>query len=201
MTKKSKALAAAEKITGPRKADGAAAGLDDGAPPAQWTKPMVERAIRAFNDIDRVPEYDDDAIRALVRDFLRFVNHMETGGIADDAMPLARAFAERGYAWLAERPQYTPFTTQMWNLEMIETLILWFNDNSGITAGAGTDAAKAVDKKRLYEVAERFHTFERVYKTGAIEPGDAESLAIAFLDYGHRWLERQPDALAHYQTL
>lgn len=196
MTKKSKALAAAEKITGVRKGD---AGVDDGAPPGQWTKPMVERAIRAFNDIDGVPEYDDAAMRALVRDFLRFVNHMETGGIADDAMPLARAFAERGYAWLAERPQYTPFTTQVWNLEMIETLILWFNDNSGVTAGA--DSAKAVDNKRLHEVAERFHTFERVYKTGAIEPGDAESLAIAFLDYGHRWLERQPDALAHYQTL
>jgi hypothetical protein len=195
--KKSKALAAAQRIS-EKGAGGAARPPDDGPPPAQWTRAMVERAIRAFNDIERVPEYDDDAIRALVRDFLRFVNHMETGGVEDDAMPLARAFAERGYAWLAERPQYTPFTTQMWNLEMIETLILWFNDNSGMSGSGGSGT---VDKKRLYEVAERFHTFERVYKTGAIEPGDAESLAIAFLDYGHRWLERQPDALAHYQTL
>lgn len=188
--KKSKAVAAAERAQGGKKDE------NDGPPPPQWNRAMVERAIRAFNDIDRVPEYDDDAIRTLVRDFLRFVNKMETGGIDDDAVPLARAFAERGYAWLAERPQYAPFITQMWTLEMIETLILWFNDNSGIsTSGA------AVDKKRLYEVAERFHTFERVYKTGAIEPGDAESLAVAFLDYGHRWLEKQPEALAHYQTL
>jgi hypothetical protein len=196
--KKSKALAAAERLSEKAGHPGRADRADDGPPPAQWNRAMVERAIRAFNDIDRVPEYDDDAIRALVRDFLRFVNHMEQGGVDDEALPLARAFAERGYAWLAERPQYTPFTTQMWNLEMIETLILWFNDNSGLSSGS---ASGAVDKKRLYEVAERFHTFERVYKTGAIEPGDAESLAIAFLDYGHRWLERQPDALAHYQTL
>lgn len=195
--KKSKALAAAERLS-----EKAGRPPDDGPLPERWTRAMIERAIRAFNDIERVPEYDDDAIRALVRDFLRFVNHMEQGGVEDDAMPLARAFAERGYAWLAERPQYTPFTTQMWNVDMIETLILWFNDNSGMTSSSSTTGkSSAVDKKRLYEVAERFHTFERVYKTGAIEPGDAESLAIAFLDYGHRWLERQPDALAHYQTL
>lgn len=196
--KKSKALAAAERLS-----EKAGRPPDDGPPPERWTRAMVERAIRAFNDIERVPEYDDDAIRALVRDFLRFVNHMEQGGVEDDAMPLARAFAERGYAWLAERPHYTPFTTQMWNVEMIETLILWFNDNSGMSSSSSSSSSSSgkVDKKRLYEVAERFHTFERVYKTGAIEPGDAESLAIAFLDYGHRWLERQPDALAHYQTL
>ncbi len=198
--KKSKALAAAVRISDKKGGGAVGRPADDAPPPAQWTRAMVERAIRAFNDIERVPEYDDEAIRALVRDFLRFVNHMEGGGIEDEAVPLARAFAERGYAWLAERPQYTPFTTQMWNLEMIETLILWFNDNSGMSS-AGAGGAGSVDKKRLYEVAERFHTFERVYKTGAIEPGDAESLAIAFLDYGHRWLERQPDALAHYQTL
>lgn len=155
---------------------------------------MVERAILAFNDIERIPPYDDDGIRALVRDFLRFVSRLESGGIDDDATPLARAFVERGYAWLAERPHYAPFTTQQWSLEMIETLILWFNEHGRVGGGP-------VDRKRAYEVAERFHTFERVYQTGAVAPGDAESLAIAFLDYGHRWLERQPDALAHYQSL
>ena len=155
---------------------------------------MVERAVLALNDIERIPSYDEDGIRRLVRDFLRFVDRMETGGIDEEAMPLARAFAERGYAWLAERPQFAPFATQQWTLEMIETLILWFNDHSGANG-------VAVDKQRVLEVAERFHTFERVYKTGAVAPGEAESLAIAFLDYGHRWLERHPDALAHYQTL
>ena len=190
MTKKSKAVAAAERISGGQNRSG----RDDGPPPPQWTRAMVERAVLAFNDIERIPPYDDDGIRGLVRDFLRFVDRMETGGIDEEAMPLARAFAERGYAWLAERPQYAPFTTQQWTLEMIETLILWFNDHSG-SSGA------PVDKKRVYEVTERFHTFERVYKTGAVAPGEAESLAIAFLDYGHRWLERQPDALAHYQSL
>lgn len=183
--KKSKALAAAEKLAGPRT-------HGDEGPREVWTRAMVERAIRAFNDIERIPEYDEDSIRALVRDFLRFVARMEQGGIADDAMPLARAFVERGYAWLAERPRYAPFRTQMWTLEMVEALILWFND---------TATGAAVDKKRLHEVAERLHTFERVYKNGAVELGDAESLAIAFLDYGHRWLERQPDAMAHYQSL
>ena len=183
-TKKSKALAAAEKITGPRMADA------DGPRPV-WTRKMVERAILAFQEIERLPEYDDDAIRALVRDFLRFVSRLEQGGVAEDAMPLAYAFVERGYAWLAERPQYAPFRTKVWTLEMIESLILWFND-------AATGAA---DKKLLCEIAERLHTFERVVKTGAVERGDAESLAEAFLDYGHRWLQRQPDALAHYNSL
>lgn len=198
MTKpKSKAAAAAQRISGGASGGGRKGTHDDEAPPPpQWTRAMVERAIVAFNDIDRIPPYDDDGIRMLVRDFLRFVDRVELGGIEDDAMPLANAFIERGYAWLAERPHYAPFATQQWTLEMVETLILWFNDHSAVRAGGG-----AVDKKRVYEVAERFHTFERVYKTGAVERGEAESLALAFLDYGHRWLERQPDALAHYQSL
>ena len=182
--KKSKALAAAEKAAGPRKEAGPAA---DG----RWTRAMVERAILAFNDIERIPPYDDDGIRSLVRDFLRFVDKMELGWIEEDAMPLARAFVERGYAWLAENPRYAPFRTRIWNVEMVEHLIIWFND---ITAGPA-------DKKRLFEVAEKLHTFELVVKNGAVEPGEAEALADAFLEYGHRWLERQPDALAHYQAL
>lgn len=181
---KSRAVTAAEKI-------GGRAPLGP-APDGRWTLPMVGRAVLAFGEIERVPQYEDDQIRAHVRDFLRFVHRVDNGGVVDEAMPLARTFIARGYQWLAAHPHYAPVSTKVWTLDMVEQLILWFND---ITAGA------APDRKRILDVAERIHVFERVVRSGAVEPGEADALADAFLDYAHRWLLRQPDALAHYQSL
>jgi hypothetical protein len=182
--KKSKARAAAEKIAGVRE-------VEDGPPPALWTRSMVERAILAFHEIERIPPYDEDGARELVRDFLRFVSRVEQGGVAEDAMALAQAFIDQGYAWLAEHPRYAPVLTRPWTLHMVEQLILWFND---ATSGAH-------DKKRVLDVAERLRTFEIIVQNGAVEPGEAERLAEAFLDYGHRWLEGRPEALSHFQSL
>jgi hypothetical protein len=186
---KSRAVEAAEMIS--ERSGAAARPAPTPAPDGRWTKPMVGRAVLAFGDIDRIPQYDDDAVRAVVRDFLRFVHRVEAGGVEEDAMPLARTFIARGYQWLADHPQYAPIATRMWNLDMVENLILWFND---ATTGA-------LDRHRLLDVAERLHTFERVLKSGAVEAGEAELLAEAFLDFSHRWLHAQPDALAHYQGL
>ncbi|HEY4222959.1 MAG TPA: hypothetical protein VGO62_16495 [Myxococcota bacterium] len=155
-----------------------------------WTAAMVSRAVLAFEDIDRVPAYDDDAIRAHVRDFLRFVRRVEAGGVADAAVPLARSFVAHGYQWLADHPQYAPVATKRWSTEMVERLILWFND-----------AVSSREPAEMLHVAERIHTFERVVKSGAVDGGDAEALADAFLQYAYRWLHRQPQALAHFEGL
>ena len=153
--------------------------------------PMVGRAVLAFHEIARIPQFDDDGIRKLVHDFLRFVHRAEAGGVEDDAMPLAGTFIARGYQWLAEHPQYAPLSTRTWTIDMVEQLILWFND---MTSGS-------TDRRRLFEIAERLFTFERLVKGGAVAAGEAEVLAEAFVDYAHRWMNGQPDALAHYQTL
>jgi hypothetical protein len=190
-TKKSKAVAAAERAAdrAGRSADRASVDDEnDGRRP--WTRSMVERAILAFNDIDRIPPYDEEGVRALVRDFVRFVALVERGGVVEDAMPLAQTFIEQGWAWLRENPRYAPVHTTPWTLHMVEQLILWFND---ATSGAR-------DKRRVHEVAEKLHTFETVWKSGAVVD-EADSLAQAFIEYAHRWLESQPDALAHFESL
>ncbi len=181
---KSRAVAAAERVSPVLRAP-------NGPVDGRWTKAMVGRAVLAFHEIDRVPPYDDDGIRKHVRDFLRFVHRVEGGGVEEDAMPLARTFIARGYQWLAEHPQYAPLSTRPWSLDMVEQLILWFNDN---TSGP-------LDRRRLYEVTERVATFERLVKSGAVEHGEAETLAEAFVDYALRWLQAQPVARAHYESL
>jgi hypothetical protein len=181
---RSRAVAAAEKAGSGRRPP-----LTPG-PDGRWTKAMVGRAILAFSEIERIPQFDDDAIRVLVRDFLEFVQRVDAGGVEDDAMPLARTFIARGYQWLAENPSYAPVSTKVWSLDMVEHLILWFNDMT-----------TRPDRRRLFDVAERIKVFERVVRSGAVEPGEADMLAEAFLEYAHRWLLSQPDALAHYQAL
>lgn len=155
-----------------------------------WTAVQVARAVLAFSEIERVPPYDEDAIRRHVRALLKMVQRVESGGVDDDALPMARTFVARGYQWLAEHPQYAPVTTKSWTTDMVEALILWFNQSIG----------SAVDRTHQVELAERVHTFERVVKAGAVDH-EAETLADAFLDYARNWLESQPAARAHYQSL
>ena len=157
---------------------------------APWTTAQVARAVLAFSEVERVPPYDEDALRKHARELMKMVQRVECGGVAPDALPLARTFIARGYQWLAKHPDLAPVSTRTWSLDMVEALILWFNDRS----------SAAGDRPRQLELAERVHTFERVVKTGAVAR-DAETLAEAFLDFAHRWLESQPAAHAHYQSL
>lgn len=173
--KKSRALAAAERLVGP----GAALRVDD---ERRWTRAMVERAIVVFDEIERLPHYDEDSIRRRVVDFLCFADRVEMGGIADDAQPLAQAFVERAYQWLSKHPRYAPFTTPLWTVEMVEQMIQWFADATGAPLDARTSE----------EVGRRLRTFAAVVGTGAVEAGDAETLAHAFLEHATRWAHRHP---------
>lgn len=150
---------------------------------------MVERAIVVFDELEHLPAYDEDTIARRVADFLAFADRVELGGIADDALPLARAFVERGYRWLADRPHLAPFTTPAWTAEMVEEVIQWFAD-----ATAGT-----LDARTSAEVGRRLRTFAAVVGTGAVESGDAESLAEAFLAHATHWVERHPLARAAFE--
>lgn len=173
--KKSRARAAAEKLVGPQAQPQAG---DD----RKWSRAMVERAIFVFNDIERLPQYDEEAIRRRVADFLRFADRVELGGIADDALPLAQAFVERGYAWLSKHPHLAPFTSAQWTSEMVEQVVQWFAD---VTAAP-------LDPRTSEEVGRRLRTFAAVVGSGAVEAGDAETLAHAFLDHATRWIHRHP---------
>jgi hypothetical protein len=178
---KSKAVVAAEKASG-------------GPRPVvenRWSKTMVARAVLAFNDIERIPAYDEEGIRRLVRDFLKLVDRVERGGVDDDALPLARSFIARGYQWLSEHPEHAPITTRSWSVQMVEQLILWWNEH---TSGA-------LDRRRQFEIAERLHTFERLVKAGAVESGEAEALAEAFVEYALRWLKSHTEARNYYNSL
>ncbi|OGQ12067.1 MAG: hypothetical protein A2138_01220 [Deltaproteobacteria bacterium RBG_16_71_12] len=179
--KKSRALAAAERLAGP----GAALRVDD---ERRWTRAMVERAIAVFDEIERLPQYDEDGIRRRVVDFLRFADRLELGGIADDAMPLAQAFVERAYQWLARHPRFAHFTTPQWTAEMVEQMIQWFADATGAP----------LDARAAEEVGRRLRTFAAVVGTGAVEGGDAETLAHAFLEHALRWVNRHPAARAAF---
>ncbi len=180
--KKSRALAAAEQLAGHDSASGA----DD---EARWTRAMVERAIVVFDELERLPPFDEDAIARRVADFLAFADRVELGGVVDDAAPLARAFVERGLRWLAARPHLAPFTTPAWTAEMVEEVIQWFAHATGA----------ALDARASAEVGRRLRTFAAVVSTGAVESGDAESLAEAFLAHAMHWIERHPPAKAAFQ--
>ena len=177
--KKSKALAAAERLAGP----GVELRTGD---ETSWSRAMVERAIFVFNEIERLPQYDEDAIRRRVVDFLCFADRVEQGGIADDALPLAQAFVERGLDWLVHHPRYAPFATRPWTTEMVEQVIQWFADVTG----------RPLDRRTSEEVGRRLRTFAAVIGTGAVEAGDAETLAHAFLDHATGWINRHPDVRA-----
>lgn len=178
--KKSRALAAAERLSG--------TSLDAAVDERRWTRPMVERALRSFQEIDRVPAYDEDGIRRRVVDFLRFADRVELGGVADDALPLAQSLVEQGYAWLGKHPRYAPFTTQQWTAEMVEQVVQWFTDVT----------AQPLGKRESEEVGRRLRTFAAVVSSGAVEAGDAETLAQAFLDHVTRWIQRYPDVRAAF---
>jgi len=173
---------AAERLAGPS----VAARVDDAQ---HWTRPMVERAILVFDELDRLPPFDEDAIRGRVLDFLAFADRVALGGVADEAAPLARAFVERGYRWLADHPQLAPFTTPAWSALMVEEVIQWF---SAATSGAPDAGASA-------EIGRRLRTFAAVVSTGAVESGDAASLAEAFLAHATHWVERHPHAKAAFE--
>lgn len=179
--KKSRALAAAEKLAGPQ----VELQSDDERP---WSRAKVERAWQTFHDVERVPAYDEDGIRRRVIGFLCFADRLEAGAITDEARSLAQSYVERGYAWLARHPRYAPFTQQQWTTEMVETVVQWFADVT--TAPLGSRDGE--------EVGRRLRTFAAVVGSGGVESGDAETLAQAFLDHATRWMQRHPEVRASF---
>lgn len=179
--KKSRALAAAEKLAGPHME---LPGSDEQA----WSRAKVERAWQSFFEVERVPAYDEEGIRRRVVAFLRFADRLEAGGIADDATALAQAYVERGYAWLARHPRYAPFIQQQWTADMVEAVVQWFADVTAAPLG----------KREGEEVGRRLRTFAAVVGSGGVEAGDAETLAHAFLDHATRWMQRHPEVRASF---
>jgi hypothetical protein len=183
-TKKSKALAAAEKATGRTKA------VASGAQP--WSRAMVERAILAFHDVERVPPYDEDGIRALVKDFYRFVDVYDAGLIAPEGIALAAQFIRQAMVWLQQNPQHARVEGRTWDVTMVEKTIVWFND---------TKRVPPHDKVGIKSLVEHFLRFEQILKVGLVEHGEAAYLAQAFVQVGHKWLQGEPTAKKHYESL
>jgi hypothetical protein len=157
-----------------------------------WPLAKVERVAVTLLEVERLPEFEEDLIRARVAAFVRFERLVASGVVDGDALPLARAVIARMKKWLASNTWYAPVKTQPWTVEMIEQLIAWFQH----------ETREPVDEKRAVAVVERVHVFERVVRSGAVEhDSDARSLAEAFLDYARTWMNRQPAALAHYDSL
>jgi hypothetical protein len=168
----------------------AAAALRGGAAERVWTKSMVERAVATFNDIDRIPPFEEDAIRRAVRDFLRFEKRVLADGVAAETTPLAQRCIDYVYTWLDAHPDYIPFRTPQWTLQMVEEMVSWFADATSTPP----------DRRRAQEIAERLKAFQHVVTNESIEAGDAATLAHAFLDHALHWMQRHPDVRAAFDT-
>jgi hypothetical protein len=161
------------------------------APTDKASKELVEKSALVFEHLRSLPPFEEDSIRDGVRAFLRFVERVETGGIADDAKPLADLVVQRGYEWLADHPAYVPVPTSIWNLEMVESAVVLFNERT----------REEPDARVAEELAGDLRTFEAVLRSGCVESGDAEHLAHAFLEYAHRWLDKHPRVQQRYEAL
>jgi hypothetical protein len=181
VTQRSRAAVAAEQASGEtRRAS------------SQWPLAKVERVAVTLLEVERLPEFEEDLIRARVAAFVRFEKLVASGAVDADAVSLARAVIARMRKWLAANSWYAPVKTQPWSVEMIEQLIAWFQH----------ETREPVDEKRAVSVVDRVHVFERVVRNGGVDHDtDARSLADAFLDYARSWMHRQPAALAHYDSL
>jgi hypothetical protein len=157
------------------------------------SRAQVEACARVFDELERLPAYEEDERRARARSLAAFIARAERGDVQPEARALALAVAARGAAWLAEHPALIPVRVRAWDLALVEAAILSFNAR---TLGKGSGPAAAVAE----EIVEQLIDLEAVLAAGAIEPGEAEELAHAFVTYAHRWLASQPGVLARYQA-
>ena len=177
--KASKAKAAAQA------AQGAA---DVTAPDGIWTRAMVERAIAAFNDLEAVPAWDDDAVEDLVDAYYRFVDVVARGAVELEALALASEMIRLGHDWLAKNPRHIRINSDPWSKELVENTVQWFG-------------VASKDSKNVKDTVARFAAFERVWRSGWVEAGEARAIAQAFVEHGRDWLQKTPDAKKAYEAL
>ncbi len=178
--KASKAKAAAAQASGKKAAPAAPDGI--------WTRAMVTKAIEAFNDLDATPSYDDDAVARLVDDYYRFVDIVARGEVEIDALALAAEMIRLGHAWLEKNPRHIRINSEVWSRDLVESTVRWFG-------------AASQDSKKVKDTATRFAAFERVWRSGWVEAGEARATAQAFVEHGKSWLEKTPEAKKAYEAL
>lgn len=72
-----------------------------------WTEEMVEQAIVYFNDTDAVPQDDEEAMRELVEDFVKFEQIVLRGKVKKgSALTLANGFLDYARQWFSKNPRY-----------------------------------------------------------------------------------------------
>ncbi|MDP2345926.1 MAG: hypothetical protein Q8O67_33610 [Deltaproteobacteria bacterium] len=178
--KASKAKAAAAKATGKS--------ADVEAPEGIWTRAMVEQAIAAFNDLEAVPAYDDDAVAGLVDGFYAFVDVVARGDVELEALALASEMIRLGHAWLEKNPRHIRVNSEVWGKELVENTVQWFG-------------AASKDLKTVKDTVARFAAFESVWRSGWVEAGEARAIAQAFVEHGKDWLAKTPEAKKAYEAL
>lgn len=154
------------------------------------TRAWVERAALFFDEVQRLPVYDEEDRREGAAAFMRFVQRVDEGPVDDDARALAAAVIARGAQWLSQQAELVPVPTERWDLAQVEAVIVLFNQR---TVGEPSP-------QQAEEIVEELRTFEVVVRAGAVEGEDAQQLALAFIDYALRWMERHPRVLQRYQS-
>lgn len=187
-TKKSRARQVAERLTEANRSSS----HSDGAQP-RWTRAMVEKTVLTFEQLRQSPPSDDAELRRWGHELLRFQELIRRGGVDADVLPLAEACVDRGLASLAAHPEppllqaaplkAAPLTTGRWTLHMVEQLVLVFEQERASIRGA----------RDVLDLALRVRTFEDVVERGAVEPGEAEDLAVVFLAHARTWLSERPE--------
>lgn len=158
------------------------------APPGIWTRKMVEQAIAAFNDMKAVPAHDDDAVAALVDDFYRFVDVVARGDVEVEGLSLAAEMIRLGHGWLEKNPRHIRINSPAWDKELVENTVRWF--------GSVQD-----DGKNLKDTVARVAAFERVWRSGHVEDGEARLIAQAFVEHVHAWVRKSPEAQKAWDAL
>ncbi len=194
--KASKAATAASQAAASQAASQAGttreAEADPVAPEGVWTRKMVEQAIAAFNDMKAVPAHDEQGVDALVGDFYRFVDVVARGDVEVEGMSLASEMLRLGHGWLEKNPRHIRINTAPWDKELVESTVQWF--------GAVMNDPKSV-KDSLKDTVARFAAFERVWRSGQVEDGEARLIAQAFVEHGKDWVRKTPEAQKAYDAL
>lgn len=157
------------------------------------TRAQVETCARVFDELERLPAYEEDERRARARSLAAFIARTEQGNVQHDARALAHTVAARGAAWLAAHPALIPVMVRAWDLALVEAAVLSFNAR---TSGRPDGPPPAVAE----QIVEELIDLEAVLAAGAVEGGEAEALAQAFVTFAHRWLTQHPGVLARYQA-
>ena len=158
------------------------------APLGIWTRKMVEQAIAAFNDMKAVPAHDEDGVAGLVDDFYRFVDVVARGDVEVEGLSLAAEMIRLGHGWLEKNPRHIRINSPTWDKELVENTVRWF--------GSVQD-----DGKNVKDTVARVAAFERVWRSGHVEDGEARVIAQVFVEHVHAWVRKSPEARKAWDAL